>query len=742
MTNANCATFEMNAETGLNIKDALARIVNQGKVSRGDLAIDLGVDIDAVDAILDRTEWHDLTPWLAVHEEVSSDDTRRKLELLAWAEGALKLSEADLEFELTEAAARFAMTKTDLRRIINAHRKDKKAGKDKPGADRKAEPETDIRFYDGFKSSSRGLFGQQLDKDGGPFWEQISTTRLDVEALTRDARQENWGTYAVITNRDGYVRKLAIPLALIAADKVLDIAGTLGSLGVGVVPTKAARQLIVRFLTVDVPDRITAVGQIGWTESDGAQLFVLPDETVIPAGYVGARPVLQTATLQTQHGLDVGGTAFEWIEQIARPLAGNSNVHLCVGTAFASPLLYWALETPGFFHLFGPSKTGKTLAAAIGQSVWGRPKVPGEANTFGASWQATTVGLERYAVLRSDVGASFDEIGEGQPKAISAAIYSLANGSVKMRGTQDVGLRPMESFRILAISTGEPPMVAFLTAAGENVAAGLMVRFVDVPAEVQAESAFETCAVHQLEEFGKQFYPLTSRLHGAVGRVWLQYLVDLGPKNIEALLKKHREEWLSIDVIAAMRAAATAQVRTVINRFALVAAALRMAIGAGLLPWTVEETDLGVAACMVRWASARKGRLGLAGEMVAVVEQIRAILVANIHGRFIHLQLSEETGELEYCGSDESKRDTLGFVKGGLILIEPSAWRDVFCAGYDAKKTAEHLKAEGLLHHDPESLQQQSKVLRGGSVQKGRFYALDMRVLEDAVGTGPKEDAR
>ena len=499
-----------------------------------------------------------------------------------------------------------------------------------------------MRFYEGFKSSSRGLFAQQFDKDGEAYWEQISTTRLDVEALTRDARGENWGSYAVVTNRDGDVRKLAIPLALIAADEVLDIAGTLGSLGVGVVPTKAARQLIVRFLTVEVPDRITAVGQIGWTESEGAQLFVLPDQTVIPAGYSGARPVLQTATLQTQHGLDVAGTAYDWIEHIARPIAGNSNVHLCVGTAFAGPLLHWAAEAPGFFHLSAPSKTGKTLAAAIGQSVWGRPKVPGEANTFGASWQATAVGLERYAVLRSDLGGSFDEIGEGQAKAISTSIYSLANGTVKMRGTQDVGSRPMESFRILAISTGEPTMAAFLTAAGEKVPTGLTVRLVDVPAEVRAESAFDTCAVDQLEELGKQFYPLTSRLHGAVGRAWLQYLVDLGPENIEALLKKHRKEWLSIDVIASMRAGATTQVRTVINRFALVAAALRMAIEAGLLPWAVEDTDLGVAACMVRWAGTRKGRLDLAGEMVSAVEQIRAILVANIHGRFIHLQLNDE----------------------------------------------------------------------------------------------------
>jgi len=45
-----------------------------------------------------------------------------------------------------------------------------------------------------------------------------------------------------------------------------------------------------------------------------------------------------------------------------------------------------------------------------------------------------------------------------------------------------------------------------------------------------------------------------------------------------------------------------------------------MAIEAELLPWTFEDTDLGVAACMVRWASGRKGRLDLAGEMDSAVE--------------------------------------------------------------------------------------------------------------------------
>ena len=48
------------------------------------------------------------------------------------------------------------------------------------------------------------------------FGSKICTTRIDLEALTRDARAENWGTYIVITNRDGQKKKLAVPHALTA----------------------------------------------------------------------------------------------------------------------------------------------------------------------------------------------------------------------------------------------------------------------------------------------------------------------------------------------------------------------------------------------------------------------------------------------------------------------------------------------------------------------------------------------
>jgi hypothetical protein len=262
---------------------------------------------------------------------------------------------------------------------------------------------------------------------------------------------------------------------------------------------------------------------------------------------------------------------------------------------------------------------------------------------------------------------------------------------------------------------------------------------VDVPAEVRPESAFETCPVERIEELGKTFYPLAMRLHGAVGRAWLQYLVDLGPDETQARLLKNREEWLALPAIAAVRASATGQVRSVINRFALVASGLRMAIEAGLLPWTVEDTDLGIAACMTRWAAGRKGRLDLAGEMVSAVEQIRSILAADLQGRFIHLRLDEDKALDYVSGADTAKRDTLGFVKNKRILVDPTAWKDDLCAGFDPKKTAQHLRAEGFLIADEGKLQRQEKVLRGENTVKERFYCLDMSILGDQAGSGREE---
>jgi hypothetical protein len=211
---------------------------------------------------------------------------------------------------------------------------------------------------------------------------------------------------------------------------------------------------------------------------------------------------------------------------------------------------------------------------------------------------------------------------------------------------------------------------------------------------------------------------------------------------MEAEVRRHRNAWLNLPVVAAVRAASGNQVHSILNRFALVAAALRMGIEAKLLPWSIEDTDCGIAACMERCLTSRDGRLDLTGETVGAIEQIRAILAADLHGRFINLRMVD--GKLDYAHpADATKRDTLGYVKDGRILVEPTAWRKELCAGYDPKKTAQHLKKEGLLMAGEAGgkLQRKEKVLQGGDVMARWFYVLNPAILEDAAGTGSKESA-
>jgi hypothetical protein len=256
--------------------------------------------------------WGEQDPFAGGAEDIAADETRQKIELFAWADSVLGLNEADLELALADAVKHFKMTRGTLKRIIAARRSEN--SKAKARADRShAEPDDgkhNVKHYSqDFKVSDRGVFARKFDDNGHPFWDRICTTRMDLEALTRDMRGENWGTYIIITNRDGEKKKLAVPLALIHADKVADIAGMLASLGVGIIPTRQARQLLVQFLTLEVSERITAVPQIGWQSSCGNWLFVLPDDTIVPAGFGGPRPVLQTASLHIQHGLDVRGVS-------------------------------------------------------------------------------------------------------------------------------------------------------------------------------------------------------------------------------------------------------------------------------------------------------------------------------------------------------------------------------------------------------------------------------------------------
>jgi putative DNA primase/helicase len=285
-----------------------------------------------------------------------------------------------------------------------------------------------------------------------------------------------------------------------------------------------------------------AVPTTGWYQlNNGRWVFVLPHTTKFPSDTPpGELAIFQTEQLHLKHGFAVKGTVEEWCEQIAAPFAENSIVTLAVGVALSGPVTPWAGVPPGLFHIFCPSKHGKSLVSTSGQSVFGRPLIPNEtvADPFGMSWLATTNSIGRMILVRSSVGAFFEELNQGKAKDIADAAYRIANGidRTRLRGRN---LEPRLTYCVPGFSTGEEAMVDFLARTGLRVTEGMRTRFADIPAAMQAGSVFEKFDADEVPSLGRKFYPLVSRLYGAVGDAWLQILVDMGPEQIGATVNRH-----------------------------------------------------------------------------------------------------------------------------------------------------------------------------------------------------------
>jgi putative DNA primase/helicase len=423
----------------------------------------------------------------------------------------------------------------------------------------------------------------------------------------------------------------------------------------------------------------------------------------------------------TRHGLHVAGTAAEWAAEVAAPLAGNSNVALSFATFFASPLLHFASEPGGGVHLFGRSTIGKTLISALGQSIFGWPHETSH-DTFGVSWGGTAAGFEALARARTDLGLALDEITLANPRTAEAVIYTIASGTKSPRAISTGQLRETAHASVFVFSTGEKSLVEFI----KNLQEGARKRLVDVPAEVQPASAFETISRERIHIEGKRLFDGMKRQHGVVGRDWQRHLVNIGPDKIKAALHQHREAFLALPEVVAVAEKAHPQVLAVTNRFALFAAALRMAIVANLLPWTIAEADAGIIACMQRWA-VQRGNVDAAGEIVRAARQVEQKLMANLNEHFTHIHKRGKAWTI-VTEADELKQRTPelfdGFVKPDRILIWPKAWRR-YCNGFDPAEIARHFQQRGALIADDGGISKTEQV----PGKSERFYVLRIASL-------------
>lgn len=594
-------------------------------------------------------------------------------------------------------------------------------------------PGTDIKEYGPHgRTSSKGTFVKTSDyADGGGLdtlltggWLRVAKDRIDPLAwsheygLSRKTEKQNWRHHFVITERNGHQSPFELAREKLAGKGALAVK-MLMKAGVHVVGREGVQDALVRFLRFKPKHEIVRMSRVGWAQVDKHWIFVRPDEVITPQDMPQVRHTTYLLdSTATRHGLHVAGTEEGWKTEVAAPLQGNSNVALSFATFLGDPLLPFASEPGGGAHLHGRSTIGKTMASSIGQSIDGWPHETAD-DAFGVSWGGTEAGFDALAYERSDLGLALDEITLANPRTAEQIIYKVASGTKGPRAKSTGYLRETTHASLLILSTGEKSLAEFI---GPSLQEGAKKRLVDIPAEVQPGSAFETIPRDQIHIESKRLFAAMKRHHGAIGLAWQRHLVQLGPDQIKVNFDQHRDTFLALPEVVAITERAHPQVRAVVNRFALYGAALRMAIEAGLLPWTMESADTGIVCCMQRWV-AQRGNVDTAGEIVRAARQIELDLVEGLD-RFIaiHKVGKAWTAVTEADAiKQQTAKDFDGYLKPDpdRILVRPEAWRRR-CNGVDPSEIARHFQRRGVLIADGEGVSKIEQVIG----KPDRFYVL------------------
>lgn len=554
-----------------------------------------------------------------------------------------------------------------------------------------------VEMPSGYLMKPGGLFfrPEQTGEDIKPdIW---IAAPFDVVAETNDGDGFGWGLLIRWLDRDRREHQWAIPKRLVHSEGK-EIAGELECAGLNcnIPATRHLRQFIA---SVRTKTRLRCVDRAGWHQTNDGHAFILPGGFTIGGGRRSV--VFQSSRATVGREFAPGGTLEDWKKQVAAYAVGNSRLALFLSAAFAGPLLDIMGEQSGGIHLVGKSQSGKSTAAFVAGSVWGKGDRDGQIR----AWRGTANGLEGIASETSDTVLILDEMGQAEPREVGEIAYMLANNTGKQRAGRNGDARARKTWRVLFLSTGEVTLAAKMGEAGKRAMAGQEVRLVNIPADAGAGmGAFEQ--LHDMRSAGAlaDHLRVASRtFYGVASRCFLDALVRdraADPKALEAVIRAIRARFEESFVPAGN---VDGQVRSVAARFALIAAAGELATDYGVLPWARGEALKAAGVCFQAWL-AERGSTG-AGEDVKAIEQVRAFIEQHGESRFTNLErlasLAADLGAIP----DSKTINRAGFKrKVGTpdgdqweYLILPEMWKAEVCKGLDGNRAAKVLRDTGYL---------------------------------------------
>jgi putative DNA primase/helicase len=330
--------------------------------------------------------------------------------------------------------------------------------------------------------------------------------------------------------------------------------------------------------------------RIGWH----GRAFVLPLETL---GGSDAEPVRYGGDLPDSGGPAQRGDLPLWQALIGRHCPGQTRLLFAVSAALAAPCAALAdAAAAAWWHLIGPSASGKPIPLRMAASVYGPPGCV-------QRWPATDNGLEALAAAHSDLPLILDEPAPLDDKKAAARLLLQGAGKARASRADDPCIRL--TWRLWAMSAGE----VGLCPDGARGAAAEPWRCV---AELPADAGRGFGIFDGPGELGSAA-ALAAHLnaaallaHGTLGRAWLSWLVEAESRRLSAELRERMAGFAGL----ALPAAAADDIRSTAERFALVAAAGEMATAAGLTGWPAGQAQAAALTLFRTWLDSRRATAG------------------------------------------------------------------------------------------------------------------------------------
>ncbi|TNI58717.1 hypothetical protein CF126_03975 [Aeromonas dhakensis] len=426
----------------------------------------------------------------------------------------------------------------------------------------------------------------------------------------------------------------------------------------------------------------TIITKAGWHDD----AYVLPGGAMIgepdkPLFYNGERHLADAYATSNKSHEHPHGEPSSWREEVASLARGNSRFMLAIGCGFAAPLLHLLGMESGGVHLYGSSTDGKTTAARVGASVWGKP------DDQVMSWSATAYALPNEAATRNDGLLILDEAGQAAQGVIAKATYDLFNGKGKLQGTKDGGNRRANTWRVMVLSTGEKPIDVLVSEGGQRLNAGQEIRLPSIPSDAgRFMGAIEQLHHHPSPEaFATAITKAAKSHYGSAGRAFLTHVQAIGRDALITRLEAAIRAW------CADLEQSTGQAKRVARRFALIGEAMELATEFGLTGWATGEGSTAARRCFDEWMR-RNGQTK--HEDARIIEQAEAFFAAYGLARFHRIRAGglfepshgpSAAGYLRQKGQDEE------------YLVYPHVFENEIAKGFDRAKVVAVLKAAGML---------------------------------------------